>query len=68
VGRLERCFEEVWDNGRQKWKPLVNAAANYPVKVRVHQLAKPAHTGRFRIIVNNVVLLDGHARLLQVEE
>jgi hypothetical protein len=58
---------EVWDKGRQKWKPLLNAAANEPVKVRVHQLAKPAHTDKFRIIVNKVAPLDGQARLLQVE-
>jgi hypothetical protein len=58
---------QVWDKRKQKWKPLVNAAANYPVKVRVHQLAKPAHTDRFLIVVNRVAPLDGQARLLQVE-
>jgi hypothetical protein len=58
---------EGWDKRKQRWKPLVAVAADYPVKARVHQLAKPAHTDRFRIVVNKVAPLDGQARLLQVE-
>jgi hypothetical protein len=58
---------EVWDKRKQKWKPLVNVVANYPVKERVHQLAKAAYIDRFRIVVNRVAPLDGQARLLQME-
>jgi len=55
------------DAGTQKWRPLAKATADYPVKVRVHRLAKPAHIDRFRILISKVAPLDGQARLLQVE-
>ena len=58
---------EVWDKRKQKWKPLLAQTAEFPAKVRVHQLPKPVRTNRCRIVVTKVAPLDGHARLLQVE-
>ena len=58
---------EIWDKRNQKWKPLVSEASEFPGKVRVHRLPKPARTARFRIMITKVSLLDGQARLLQVE-
>jgi hypothetical protein len=58
---------EVWDKGKQKWKPLLSAASDFPRKVRVHQLPRPVSTERFRLVVTEVAPLDGQARLLQVE-
>ncbi len=58
---------EAWDKRKQRWQPLVAAAADFPAKVRVHQLPEPARTDRFRIMVTKVAPLDDQARLLQVE-
>ena len=58
---------EAWDKHQQRWKPLVGAASDSPAKVRVHRLADPVRTDRFRIVVTKVAPLDGQARLLQVE-
>ncbi|MCX6927651.1 MAG: discoidin domain-containing protein [Verrucomicrobia bacterium] len=56
-----------WDKRKQRWKPLVVSAAEFPAKVRVHNLPKPARTDRFRVVVSAVAPLDGQARLLQIE-
>jgi hypothetical protein len=58
---------EGWDKRKQKWNPIAKAASEFPGKVRVHRLAKPVHTARFRIVATAVAPLDGQARLLQVE-
>lgn len=58
---------EAWDKRKQKWQPVATQAAEFPGKVRVHQLPKPIRTDRFRIVVTAVAPLDGQARLLQVE-
>ncbi len=58
---------EGWDVRKGKWRQLASADADDPVKVRVHQLAKPAQIERFRILISKVAPLDGRARLLQVE-
>jgi hypothetical protein len=58
---------EAWDKRKQKWQPVATQAAEFPGKVRVHQLPKPICTDRFRIVVTAVAPLDGQARLLQVE-
>ncbi len=58
---------EAWDKRKQKWKPLLAEACDFPGKVRVHQLPQPVRTDRFRIVVTEVAPLDGQARLLQVE-
>jgi hypothetical protein len=58
---------EAWDKGNQRWRPIVSSSADFPVKVRVHQLAEPVRTDRVRIVVSKVAPLDGQARLLQVE-
>jgi hypothetical protein len=58
---------EAWDKRRQKWKPLLAEASDFPRKVRVHKLSKPVRTDRFRVLFTEVAPLDGQARLLQVE-
>ena len=58
---------EAWDKRKGKWQPLVSEVREVPGKVRVHQLAKPVRTERFRVVVTKVVPQDGQARLLQVE-
>jgi hypothetical protein len=58
---------EIWDGGKQRWKPVVQQASEFPGKVRVHELPKAVTTDKFRIVVSEVAPLDGQARLLQVE-
>jgi hypothetical protein len=58
---------EAWDKRKQKWKPLLAEASEFPRKVRVHTLSNPARTDRFRLLITEVAPLDGQARLLQVE-
>jgi hypothetical protein len=58
---------EIWDARKQRWKPVVQQASEFPGKVRVHELRKPLTTDKFRILISEVAPLDGQARLLQVE-
>ncbi len=58
---------EAWNSRKRKWKPVATEAAEFPVKVRVHQLPNPVRTDKFRIVVSAVAPFDGQVRLLQLE-
>jgi hypothetical protein len=58
---------EIWDARKQRWRSVVRQAADVAQKVRVHALASPVATDRFRVVVSRVAPFDGQARLLQVE-
>jgi hypothetical protein len=58
---------EVWDDDRQQWQTVVEENRGRTMKNRVHQLATPVRTERFRVVIHHVAPADGIARLLQVE-
>ena len=58
---------QVWDTKASQWKTVVTEARRRAVKVRVHALAAPVRTERFRIVVKRVAPLDEQARLFQLE-
>lgn len=58
---------QVWDAAANDWKTVVREAASRTVKTRVHQLAAPVKTSKFRVYVTAVAPPDKIARLLQVE-
>ncbi|HVM49289.1 MAG TPA: discoidin domain-containing protein [Candidatus Acidoferrum sp.] len=58
---------EVWDKRKRRWEPVVRECPRRVVKARVHKLARPVETDKFRIVISEVAPLDGQARLLQLE-
>ena len=58
---------QIWDSAAKNWKTVVREAASRTVKTRVHRLAAPVKTTKFRVYVTAVAPTDKIARLLQVE-
>ncbi len=58
---------EAWDGGARAWRTVVTESSGRAVKVRVHRLVGPLRAEKVRIVVEDVVPLDGQARLLQFE-
>ena len=58
---------EVWDGEGQQWKAVVEENRGRTMKNRVHKLAAPVRTERFRVVIHGVAPADGIARLMQVE-
>ena len=57
---------EAWDESARAWKRVVEERLGRVMSIRVHQLAQPVTTSKFRLTVH-AAGPDGLARLLQVE-
>jgi hypothetical protein len=58
---------EVWDAASNSWKAVVSENKGRLMPTRVHALAEPIRTSRFRVVVKEVAPFDDIVRLLQVE-
>ncbi len=58
---------EVWDDEGEQWNGVVEENRGRTMKNRVHKLAAPVCTERFRVVIQSVAPPDGIARLMQVE-